>query len=137
MIPTSSDCPSFSALSRFSNPLTSDKEKAMTHRLQLLLAVLAFLNMCNSALRGNDLIYQDDDLLCGPGFSPESYYQRIHQNAYQQRVMQAEYQQSLIRQSIADQKAQEKIKQARRNRIEKEKTRREEAIAKRKSNSKQ
>jgi hypothetical protein len=104
---------------------------------QIAKTIVLILYLSGSSSWGNDLYYQDDDLLCGPGFSPESYYQRIHQHAYQQCVSQAEYQQAVVRQLIAEKKSQEKIKIARRNRIEKEAHRREELIAKRKAERKQ
>lgn len=105
----------------------------MQHWKRLWLANGLILIFSVSLVRANDLYYQDDDLLCGPGFSPESYYQRIYQHAYQQRVLQAEYQQAMQRQAIAEQKAQENTKIARRNRFEKEAKRRAELIAKRKA----
>lgn len=100
---------------------------------KLWLATSLILILNTSFATANDLYYQDDDLLCGPGFSPESYYQRIHQHAYQQRVSQAEYQQALQRQAMAEKKAQENIRIARRNRFEKEAKKRAELIAKRKA----
>ncbi len=87
----------------------------------------------SSLLSANEDLYQDDDLLCGAGFSPESYHQRIHQNAYQQRVMHAESQRAAANQAAAEQKSLEMSKQARRARIEKEARKREELIAKRKA----
>ena len=87
----------------------------------------------SSAISANEYLYQDDDLLCGAGFSLESYHQRIQQNAYQQRAMHAESQRAAANQAAAEQKSLEMSKQARRARIEKEARKREELIAKRKA----
>ena len=103
----------------------------MKHWTTLWLVSSLFLILNASRVGANDLYYQDDDVLCGGGFSPEAYCQRIYQHASQQRMMQAQYQQAIQHQAIAEQRAQENIKIARRNRIEKEANRRSELIAKR------
>ena len=97
----------------------------------------AFLGLMLSANPGwsNDYLYQDDDLLCGPGFSLETYHQRIQQHVSAQRALAAEYERTMIRQAAAEQIAREKVKGARRARFEKEARRREEVIARRKAES--
>ena len=84
-------------------------------------------------MSANEYLYQDDDLLCGPGFSPESYYQRIRQHEHQQRVSYFENQRAIANQAAAEQRSLEMAQSARRARNEKEARKRAELIAKRKA----
>ena len=84
-------------------------------------------------LRANDHLYEFDDVLCGGGFSPEIYQQRLQQHAYQQRAAYAENQRAMAYAAAAEQKSLEMSKMARRARFEKEARKREEIIAKRKA----
>ncbi len=82
--------------------------------------------------------YEDDDLLCRPGWSPELYHQQVLQQQYQQRASYADYQNSQMYGSANEQRAAEFIRAARRARFEKAARKREELIAKRKAeNAKQ
>ena len=98
-------------------------------RMTLVVGTLSI----SSLLCANEYLYQDDDLLCGAGFSPESYHQRLQQQAYQQRANYAANQRQIAYEAAAEQKSLEMSKAARRARIEKEARKREEMIARRKA----
>lgn len=98
-----------------------------------ILVVVVALSLVSHSVRANESVYQDDDLLCRSGWSPDDYYQRLQQDAYQQRAAHAHYQRAIASEAAAEQKALENIQIARRARIEKESRRREETIARRKS----
>ena len=76
--------------------------------------------------------YEDDDLLCRPGWSPELYHQQIWEQNNQQRISMIEYE-SAKANFAAEQKAREKARDLRRVRQEKAARKREELIAKRKA----
>jgi hypothetical protein len=91
----------------------------------------AALCLIGQHVLANEYVYQDDDLLCGPGFTPESYYQKIQQHAYQQMATIAQSQNALAYELAYEQKVREKRKVAHQQAIEKERRRKEEIIAKR------
>jgi len=100
----------------------------MTRRFSLsavsVTSILILSNICHA--------YEDDDLLCRPGWSPELYYQQIWQQNNQQRISMIEYE-SAKANFAAEQKAREKARDLRRVRQEKAARKREELIAKRKA----
>lgn len=79
--------------------------------------------------------YEDDDLLCRSGWSPEMYQQHQWQHFENQRLMSAQYQYAMTYGAAAEKRRQEMIRSARRAKIEKEATRRAQIIANRKANS--
>ena len=82
--------------------------------------------------------YEDDDLLCRPGWSPEIYHQQMMEQFDQQRMMQAQYRYAITYGAADEQKSREILKLTRLARKEKEARKRDELIAKRKSeNAKQ
>ena len=100
----------------------------MTRRFSLsavsVTSILILSNICHA--------YEDDDLLCRPGWSPELYYQQIWQQNNQQRISMIEYE-SAKANFAAEQKAREKARNLRRARQEKAARKREQLIAKRKA----
>jgi|GEM_PF-4839825 len=77
--------------------------------------------------------YDDDDLLCRPGWSPELMQQQLWQQHHQQQVLQIEYQHTLQREFVAEQRRMERIQSARIAKREKEAQKREQQIARRKA----
>src|SRR5947209_1990673 len=77
--------------------------------------------------------YDDDDLLCRPGWSPEILHQQLWQQYEQQRAIEAEHQYAIAHGAAAEQRALERIKSARRSQHDKAARRRDELIAKRKT----
>jgi hypothetical protein len=105
---------------------------AWMSRLVLVTVALAMRSGDLSAQISN-VYYQDDDLLCGDGFSPSSYHLRIWQQSNDAHLAQMELRQASMREAIAAQKARENIAIARRARIEKENLRRLRRIQHRKA----
>lgn len=100
----------------------------MTRRLSLS-AVFATSTMICSNI---SLAYEDDDLLCRPGWSPDLYYQQIWQQNNQQQISMIQYQYSMAN-AAAEQRSREIAKIARQARQEKAARKREETIAKNKA----
>ena len=80
----------------------------------------------------NEVYYQDDDLLCGAGFSPDSYHQRIWQHNNDIRQAQIDARRAGYLEAAAAQKARDNIAIARKVRFEKEKQQRQRRIQQRK-----
>lgn len=76
--------------------------------------------------------YEDDDLLCRPGWSPELYHQQVWEQNNQQRINMIEYEYAKAS-FAAEQRGREKARSLRRARQEKAARKREELIAKRKA----
>ncbi len=108
------------------------REVVMLRWSKQVISIVVMLSI-SGALRANDYLWMDDDLLCSGGNAQERLQQRIQQNAYQQRAMFIENQRAMAYQAAAEQKSLEMSKMARRARFEKEARKREEAIAKRKA----
>lgn len=77
--------------------------------------------------------YDDDDLLCRPGWSPEVLHQQLWQQYHQQRAAEFEYQNAMIREHHLEQRGIERIQAARAIKREKEARKREQQIARRKA----
>ena len=90
------------------------------------------LAVYGSPVRAYEFEAEDDSVLC-QGFSPEMYYQRMQQRTNQQRAMYIDYQRAIEEESISRERTFEMIKSARRARIQKEASRRDELIAKRRA----
>jgi hypothetical protein len=100
----------------------------MDRWLNAVSVVLVSLGVCSVSLG-----YDDDDLLCRSGWSPELLQQQQWQQYENQRMMSAQYQYAMTYGAAAEQQRLEMIRSARRGKLEKQAQRRAQIIANRKA----
>lgn len=102
-----------------------------------LIAIVMGFSLTGQMISANEYIdecvYQADDVLCGGGFSPESYHQRIRDTAYQRMAAYTEQRFAAAYEAAAEQRTLEKRQAAHRAQREKDARRKEDIIAKRKA----